>query len=83
MRASTSAIGTPNSTQSTVATDDVRRLSHSAVSADSEVISSTKLPQSTREHHRDQREQHERRAERRGDEDPGGEPDLPLLVVTP
>src|SRR6478735_3523741 len=49
VRASTSAIGTPNSRHRTVASKDVRRLNDSAVSAESEVTSSKKLPHSTRD----------------------------------
>ena len=53
VRASTSAIGTPSSTHSDAwRRSDVRRLSDSAVSEDSEVISSKKLPHSTRRDHR-------------------------------
>ena len=78
VRASTSAIGTPSSTHRTVPTSDVRRLSDSAVSAD---VGGDQLdeaaPLDPRDH-RDEREQDERGAERGGDEDPGGEPDLPL-----
>ena len=47
-RASTSASGTPNSTHSTVLAAAVRRLSPSAVSEDSEVMSGMNCGQLTR-----------------------------------
>ena len=79
VRASTIAIGTPKSTQSTVLIAEVRRLSQSAVSADSDVISATKSAPVDPGHDRDEREQQE--APPRGP--PGRrssrEPDLPLL----
>ena len=49
MRASTSAIGTPNSRHSSVDAVEVCRLSFNAASEDGLVISSTKRGQSTRE----------------------------------
>src|SRR3954447_19605093 len=48
--ASTMAIGTPSTTHSTVARADVRRLSVSAATDDSEVISARNCAQSTRVH---------------------------------
>ena len=60
---------------SSVLTLEVRRLSSSASSEASEVISSRKPPQSTLATIARQREQHEQRPSRGGHEDPGRDPD--------